>query len=298
MMMTPVVLASVLVASAPAAPSSPRDALVVSVGQLAERLQEPDLVLLHVGEQAEYDRAHLPGARHVKTSDLSVSDPAGLRLEMLAPDVLKARLEGLGVSDRSRVVVYYGQDWISPATRILFTLLYAGLGDRAALLDGGQAAWQRAGHPVTAEVPAPREGTLSPLAVQPLIVDAAYVRGHLGTAGVAVVDARLATFYDGSQAGGSKDRPHKAGHIRGALSIPISEITDEQLVLKSERDLRALFDKAGVKAGDTVVTYCHIGQQATAVLFAARTLGHRVLLYDGSFEDWTSRADAPVEPGR
>ena len=43
-----------------------------------------------------------------------------------------------------------------------------------------------------------------------------------------------------------------------------------------------------------MVTYCHIGQQATATLFAARTLGFTVMLYDGSFEDWSKR-NLPVE---
>jgi hypothetical protein len=54
------------------------------------------------------------------------------------------------------------------------------------------------------------------------------------------------------------------------------------------RRLAALFTAAGVKPGDTVVTYCHIGQQATAA-FAARTLGFKVLAYDGLFEDWSRR---------
>jgi thiosulfate/3-mercaptopyruvate sulfurtransferase len=53
-----------------------------------------------------------------------------------------------------------------------------------------------------------------------------------------------------------------------------------------------------VKPGDTVVGYCHIGQQATGMLFAARSLGYKVLLYDGSFEDWTTRKDYPVEAVR
>jgi thiosulfate/3-mercaptopyruvate sulfurtransferase len=52
-----------------------------------------------------------------------------------------------------------------------------------------------------------------------------------------------------------------------------------------------------VKPGDTVVGYCHIGQQATGMLFAARSLGHKVLLYDGSFEDWSAHANYPVETG-
>jgi thiosulfate/3-mercaptopyruvate sulfurtransferase len=51
--------------------------------------------------------------------------------------------------------------------------------------------------------------------------------------------------------------------------------------------------RAGVKPGDTVVGYCHIGQQATAMLFAARTLGYNVLLYDGSFTNW-EKSELPV----
>ena len=59
-------------------------------------------------------------------------------------------------------------------------------------------------------------------------------------------------------------------------------------------ELRALFTAAGVKPGDTVVAYCHIGQQATATIFGARLLGFPVLLYDGSFEEWSRLPNAPV----
>ena len=62
---------------------------------------------------------------------------------------------------------------------------------------------------------------------------------------------------------------------------------DDQLQLRSTDDLTARFTKAGVSPNDTVIGYCHIGQQATAMLFAARRLGHPVLLYDGAFEDWS-----------
>jgi thiosulfate/3-mercaptopyruvate sulfurtransferase len=214
---------------------------------------------------------------------------------MLPADVLKQRLERFGITDRSRIVVYYGKDWLSPTTRVIFTLDYAGLGARTALLDGGQDAWVRAGHPVTADVPAPRAGALSPLVVRPLVVDAEYVKAHLAADGIAIVDARDGSFYDGLETGSSMGRPHRTGHIHGAHSVPFSEVTDEQMMLRSPEALRALFDKAGVKPGDTVVGYCHIGQQATAMLFAARLLGHPVLLYDGSFEDWSRHADYPVD---
>jgi len=151
---------------------------LVTPAWLRQQLATPRLVLLHVGEKAEYDAAHIPGARHVSHStDLAVSDPSGsgLRLEMLPPDVLRERLAALGISDDSHVVVYYGKDWVTPATRVVFTLHYAGL-KHVSLLDGGLPAWTRAGLPVTSEPPPQRIGTLAPLQIRPLVVDADFVR--------------------------------------------------------------------------------------------------------------------------
>jgi len=108
------------------------------------------------------------------------------------------------------------------------------------------------------------------------------------------VDARAKTLYDGVATGGSAERPHKTGHIEGAISVPFSEITNGASLFKTVDELRALFTAAGVKPGDTVVAYCHIGQQATATIFGARLLGFPVLLYDGSFEEWSWLPNAPV----
>jgi thiosulfate/3-mercaptopyruvate sulfurtransferase len=130
---------------------SPRDSMVVNTAWLAQHLKDPDLVLLHVGDKDEYAAKHIPGARYVSLSDIATSDHSatGLILEMppTAED-LRGRLEKLGISNDSRVVVYYGKDWVSPSTRVIFTLDYAGLGDRAVLLDGGMGAWVRDGHDV------------------------------------------------------------------------------------------------------------------------------------------------------
>jgi thiosulfate/3-mercaptopyruvate sulfurtransferase len=276
---------------------SPRQNLVVDANWLKAHIADPDLVLLHVGDKAEYEAAHIAGARFVSLSDISISDHSGkgLMLEMPAAEDLRHRLEGLGISDKSRVVVYYGRDWISPSTRVMFTLDYAGLGARSSLLDGGQEAWVRAGGAVTKDVPPAKTGTLSALKLRPIVVDAATVKARLGTAGVAVVDGRDAAFYDGVETGGAHGQQHRTGHIRGAFSIPYTSITDDRLLIKSDADLAAIFAKAGVKPNDTVIGYCHIGQQTTAMLFAARTLGHPVLLYDGSFEDWSRHTDYPVD---
>ncbi len=165
-----------------------RDRLLVSTDWLAGHLADPRLVLLHVGDRAEYDAAHLPGARFVALRDVSAGptgpgESAALRLEMLPAEELRRRLEGLGIADDSRVVVYFGKDWVSPATRLLFTLDYAGLGANASLLDGGQPAWVRAGHAVTAEGAGARGPASSPRSsCATSIVDAKFVLEHRGEA--------------------------------------------------------------------------------------------------------------------
>ena len=276
-----------------APPSAP---VVVSTDWLGKHLNDPNLVLLHVGNRKEYDAGHIPGARYVALDDISVSShdhDKGLMLEMPKPDSLRARLEALGISTDSRVIVYYGNDWVSPATRVIFTLDYAGLGAGSALLDGGMPAWKAEKRALSTDAPKQSRGQLAALSVKPIVVDAAWVKSRLGSPSFRLIDGRAAVFYDGVETGGSRK-----GHIPGAKSLPYTEIADDNLKLRSTAELRALFARAGVAPGDTVVAYCHIGQQATAVLFAARSLGHPVLLYDGSYQDWSRRADLPVEDPR
>jgi thiosulfate/3-mercaptopyruvate sulfurtransferase len=284
-------------AVARAAEQSPREAMLVSTAWLADHLNDRDLVLLHLGPRPDYDAGHIPGARFITLNDIATTDstsPTGLTLQMPAPNDLRARLEKIGISNSSRIVVSFARDRIAMATRVIFALDYAGLGARASLLDGGADAWTREGRKTSTDVPAVQSGTLEPLKIRDAIVDADFVHAHRERAGFAIVDGRLPAFYDGTQTGGSAQRPHRTGHITGAKNIPYVETLDENQKLKSPEALRALFAGAGVKSGDTVIAYCHIGQQATAVVFAARSLGFTALLYDGSFEDWSRRTDLPV----
>jgi len=274
-----------------------RSDLLVDAAWLKLHLDDPDLVLLHVGDDEEYAAGHIRGARLVALDDISVSEhtATGLMLEMPPAEDLRARLQKLGISDTSRIVVYYGNDWVSPSTRVVFTLQYAGLGAHTSLLDGGMPAWVKAGGVLGKDAPKTAPGTLAPLQTQPLVVDAAYVRDHLATPGIAIVDGRAAVFYDGVKQGGAHGQVDRAGHIRGAHSVPYTDITDAQMRVLPQADLPARIARAGIAPGDTVIGYCHIGQQATAMLFAARLLGHPVKLYDGSFQDWSRHADNLVE---
>jgi thiosulfate/3-mercaptopyruvate sulfurtransferase len=273
--------------------------MLVTTDWLAAHLRDTDLVLLHVGDDSAYKARHIPGARLIRMMDVGTmnhQDPNARMLEMPSADSIRSALESFGISDHSRIVVYFGTDWVSPATRILFTLEYAGLGANASLLDGGMPAWERDGHPTTDAMPAVRRGHLSPLTTRPLVITAAFVQSHVGQPGWVLVDGRAEGFYDGVLEGGPRAARRK-GHIPGAKSVPFTSVTTDDLHLKSPAELAELFRAAGVAPGDTVMGYCHVGQQATAMLFAAKSLGHPVRLYDGSFEDWALR-DLPVETSR
>src|SRR5512143_2244086 len=93
--------------------------LTVTVDWLAQHLQDLDLVLLHVGEPQEYEAAHLPGAQYLARQ--AISTPAGSFpvLEMPPVSQLQDAFEKLGISDDSRIVVYFGKDWVTPAARVI-----------------------------------------------------------------------------------------------------------------------------------------------------------------------------------
>jgi len=285
-----------------------RSDLVVTSDWLATQLKNPKLVLFHIGEKSEYDAGHVPGARFLQLQDISspmTRDTTALALEMLPTDQLRERLEQLGISDDSRIVVYFGNDWLSPSTRVLLTLQYAGLGAKASLLDGGMPEWKKGNRPITTDVPPPpKPGKLTARPTQPIVVDADFVKSHIHTTGYTIVDARNTIFYDGPiqepSATSSMGHPMPKvvpGHVPGAVNIVFETVFDDTGHLLPEARLRELFTQAGVKPNDTVIGYCHVGQQATAMLFGAEALGYDVKLYDGSFQDW-KRRDLPIESSR
>jgi thiosulfate/3-mercaptopyruvate sulfurtransferase len=129
----------------------------------------------------------------------------------------------LGVLDAARIVVYAGTESVQSATRVWFTLDYLGLGDRAALLDGGLALWKAEGRPLGTQPASVQPRKFTAHVAPQLVVSAEWIREHHDDPNVQLLDARLPEFYTGANAGGMP----RAGHTwpvdaRLALKVKIS----------------------------------------------------------------------------
>ena len=171
------------------------DGMIISTDSLSRRLAEESLVILHVGSQKDYDAGHIPGARLITLTDISITGDRGLRLELPPTETLLSALGKLGIGENSRIVIYPGTDSVQSATRVWFTFDYLGLADRTALLDGGLSLWRAEGRPLSTEIPKWEPKTLTARARPELVVDAAWVQSHLGDASVRMIDARTPEFY-------------------------------------------------------------------------------------------------------
>ena len=266
--------------------------MTVTAEWLDKHLNDPDLVLLHIGQKPEYDAGHIPGAAFITLDEIAASrEESDLALQLPTAEKLKTALEKYGISNNSRIILYFGKDWVSPTTRVYFTLDVFGLGNNTSILDGGMPAWTAAGKTLTKDVVARKPGTLKIAANENLVAKSDFVKSNLNKDGVKIIDSRNTEFYTGASAGNMP----RAGHIPGAKNIPFNSLADDKNKFKDEASLKKLFADAGVKPGDTVVTYCHIGQQGTVDYFAAKSLGYKVKLYDGSFQEWSKLLDLPVE---
>ena len=278
------------------AAAKPNPDLLVGVDWLAKHQGDANLVLLHIArERADYDKGHLPGARFVQSRTLWVSGGPGVELPTVAQ--IDSLFESLGVSNDSRVVLY-GDAWTTP--RAFLALDYIGLGNRAALLDGGVSAWTAAGRTLSTEsAPAPRPGTITPKPQPWIVADAAWLKGHLEDRSVALIDARSPAEYAGTTEAEGLPR---FGHIPGAHNVPWTETfsvpgsaeAGTSTVLLDTAKLTAMLDAAGATSGKQIVTYCTVGLRASHLYFVARLLGYQPKIYDGSMRDWSPRTELPV----
>lgn len=265
----------------------------VDAAWLAEHRQDANVVILHVTMNGEeFAEGRVAGARELPYSEIGGARGT-LTRELPEPDAFRERLQQLGISDGSLVVVYAHE--APMATRALFTLAYMGLSDLA-YLDGGLEQWSAERKPV--ERGAVRNVAVTPgritAALRPqLVADSEYIVARVGKPGLSLVDTRTDGEYTGT---GNRSGMPSAGHVAGARQLEWEDLfSDRSLRLRPRSELEALF-RERVTPGDEVVTYCWVGYRASATWFVASLLGYTARMYDGSYQDWQQR-NLPTRSG-
>jgi thiosulfate/3-mercaptopyruvate sulfurtransferase len=270
----------------PAAPG-----LLVSTQWLSEHLQDPGLVVVHVaGVRRDYLTGQVPGARFLWPGYVAMSNP-DLTYQVLPVTHLDSIMEGLGISNDSRIILCGVNGNASPTARVFLTMEYLGLGGRISILDGGFDAWKREGREISTATPVVPKGNLIPAVKASVFATAEEVMSAVEKQEISIVDARAPGFYAGTTPNGMP----RAGHVPGARNVFYSTLVDSMSKMQEIGKIQKIFADAGVGASQRVIAYCHVGQTASLVYFAARLLGHEASLFDGSFEEWSGREELPVE---
>lgn len=284
-----------------AKPRAVRAEMIVSTAWLAAHLDDPKVVVLHVArERAHYGEGHIPGARFAGWGEITATRN-GVPNELAPVADLQKLFERLGIGDDARIVLYGDNSGLS-AARAYFTLDYLGHGARAALLDGGLEKWKVERRAITTEVVELKARAFTPRVRASAVTNLDVVRDLSWTAAnvispnVVLIDARPVDEYTGIKPG---DGVPRGGHIPGAANVFWMQnvVSKENPTLRSPAELRRLYEAAGAHSDRTVVAYCRTGGQASHSYFTLKYLGYDVVMYDGSFFEWSHAKDAPVVAG-
>jgi thiosulfate/3-mercaptopyruvate sulfurtransferase len=273
---------------------------LVSTEWLAEHLNAPDVrvadaswYLPQAGRDAkqEYESAHIPRAVFFDIDDLS--DEKSPYPHMLAPaPKFASRMRKLGLGDGNLIVVYDGAG-IYSAARAWWMLRAMGHED-VVVLDGGFPKWKAEHRLIEDMTPAPYPRHFTPRPNNALLRTFDQVKANIASNTEQVVDARGSARFAAKE---PEPRPGtKGGHIPGSANTPYTEFTNQNGTLKSASELAQIFTARGIDPAKPIVTTCGSGVTASIALLALAVLGaKKTALYDGSWSEWGTRADAPIE---
>ncbi len=251
-----------------------RNEMLVSTVWLAEHLNDPNVLIVHVGgSKTDYEAGHIPGARWLDPATFIRNEAPGN--ELPTNENIQKAFTDLGIGDKARVILY-ANDWQPQAARAYFTLDYVGHGDRTSLLDGALEKWVLEKRPLSTETPTFSKADFTVTPNPKILAARDQVESLIGQA--TMLDARPLYRY-------------RAGHIPGASSAFWEKnlVSDVSPLLSKPADLRKKLEAAGVTSDKPLVVYCDSGMQSSFAYFVTKYMGYDPVNYDGSMNDWKAQ---------